>query len=136
MERDTTRGYDFSDLADIPGTPIFTIASSRRAYHLHRFCMSLMQADNRAVFQRDEAAYLAGFAISPEQRDAVLGRDYKRMIELGGNIFFLLKIASTDGRTTAQTVSTMTEFGADDYVAMMVAGGRSPEGIRSIKGKN
>jgi protocatechuate 4,5-dioxygenase alpha chain len=128
-------GYDRADLDDIPGTTIFTVASSRRAYHLHRFCMSLMKADNRPAFKADEAGYLARFGMTDEQKSAVQARDYNRLIALGGNFYFLIKIASCDGISAAQAVSTMTDLSTEDYTAMMLAGGRSPEGVRSISGR-
>ena len=126
--------YDLADLNDIPGTTVFTADSARRAYHLHRFCMSLMKEENRQRFRADEAAWLDSFPLTPEQREAVLARDYNRMIALGGNIYFLVKIANTDGISVAQAVSTMTDLSVEDYTAMMIAGGRSPQGNRSIKG--
>jgi hypothetical protein len=43
---------------DIPGTTIFDAEQSRLGYHLNQFCMSLMQAANRARFKADERAYL------------------------------------------------------------------------------
>jgi protocatechuate 4,5-dioxygenase alpha chain len=58
------------------------------------------------------------------------------MLELGGNIYFLSKVFSTDGQSFLQAVSTMSGMSLDDYSAMMIAGGRSPEGQRSIKDKN
>jgi protocatechuate 4,5-dioxygenase alpha chain len=64
----------------------------------------------------------------------VLARDYNRMLELGGNIYFLAKIFSTDGKSFVQAVSTMTGMSVEEYQKMMLAGGRSPEGVRSIKG--
>ena len=127
-------GYDLADLADIPGTTIFTAQSARRAYHLHRFCMSLMKEENRTKFKADEGAYLESFPMTPDQRDAVSARDFNRLIAMGGNIYFLVKIANTDGISVAQAVSTMTDLSAEDYTAMMIAGGRSPAGNRSIKG--
>ena len=56
------------------------------------------------------------------------------MLELGGNIYFLSKIFSTDGLSFAEAVSTMTDMSFPEYRAMMLAGGRSPEGNRSISG--
>jgi len=126
-------GYSQEDLADIPGTTIFTIASAARAYELHRFCMSLMKPDNRSAFKADEGAYLAGFAMSADQREAVLARDLNRLIALGGNIYFLVKIANTDGWSTLRAVSTMTGLSVEQYDAMMRAGGRSPDGNRSVR---
>lgn len=127
-------GYDPADLADIPGTTIFTTASSRRAYQLHRFCMSLMTAENRAAFKADEAAYLDRFAMTTAQRAGVVARDFNALIAEGGNIYFLVKISNTDGWSVQKAVGTMSGMTADDYGAMMLAGGRSPVGNRSIRG--
>jgi protocatechuate 4,5-dioxygenase alpha chain len=116
---------------DIPGTVVFDATQSRLGYHLNMFCMSLMKADNRAAFKADERAYLARFPMSDAQRDAVLARDYNRMIELGGNIYFLAKIGATDGCSFQNLASKMTGMTEEDYKAMMVAGGRPAQGNRS-----
>ena len=130
-----TRLYSLEELNDIPGTTIFNATRSRQAYHLHKFCMSLMQADNRVAFKADERAYLDKFRMSDEQKQAVLDRDFTKLIDLGGNIYFLVKLSNTDGWTTQKAVSSMTNMTPDEYAAMMRAGGRSPDGQRSIRGK-
>ncbi len=116
---------------DIPGTTVFDATQSRLGYHLNMFCMSLMKPDNRAAFKADERGYLERFAMSVEQREAVLARDYNRMIALGGNIYFLAKIGATDGFSFQNLASKMTGMPEDAYKAMMVAGGRPPKGNRS-----
>ncbi len=63
----------------------------------------------------------------------MLARDYNRLLDLGGNIYFMAKLFSTDGKSFLQAVSTMSGMSLEDYSAMMIAGGRSPEGVRSIK---
>ena len=123
-----------AELEDIPGTRVFTAARARKGYHLNQFAMSLMKADNRERWKADEVAYLADWPISDEQKAAVLARDYNRLLDLGGNIYFLAKVFSTDGLSFLQAVSTMSGMSVDDYAAMMNAGGRSPEGQRSIAG--
>ncbi|NIJ37398.1 protocatechuate 4,5-dioxygenase alpha chain [Sphingopyxis panaciterrae] len=120
-----------ASLEDIPGTRIFTAARARQGYHLNQFAMSLMTAENRARFKADERAYLDEWPLSADQRQAVLERDYNRCLDLGGNIYFLAKLFSTDGQSFVQAVSTMTGMELADYQAMMLAGGRSPEGQRS-----
>lgn len=67
------------------------------------------------------------------QKQAVLARDYNEMLSLGGNIYYLSKLFSTDGLSFVQAVSTMTGLSVEDYEAMMRSGGRSPDGVRSIK---
>ncbi|HVC24127.1 MAG TPA: protocatechuate 4,5-dioxygenase subunit alpha [Acidimicrobiales bacterium] len=124
---------DMSELEDIPGTTVFTAQRSRMGYHLNQFCMSLMKAENRARFKADERAYLDEWPMSEAQKQAVLARDYNAAIAQGGNIYFLAKIFSTDGKSFQEAAGTMTGMTAAEYAAMMVAGGRSPEGMRSIR---
>jgi protocatechuate 4,5-dioxygenase, alpha chain len=116
--------------ADIPGTTIFDADMSRRGYHLNQFCMSLMKAENREAFKADERAYLAKWPMTEAQRDGVLARDYNGLIALGGNIYFLAKIFATDGKSFQWAAARMTGVNEEDYLAMMVAGGRSPKGNR------
>ena len=130
-----TRLYSLEELNDIPGTTVFNAIRSRQAYHLHKFCMSLMQEENRKAFKADERGYLDKFRMSDEQKQAVLERDFTKLIDLGGNIYFLVKLSNTEGWSTQKAVSSMTNMTPDEYAAMMRAGGRSPEGQRSIRGK-
>jgi len=126
--------FNLDDLEDIPGTTVFTTARSRQAYGLHKFCMSLMLDCNRVAFKADEAGYLARFKMTDAQRQGVLDRDFNALIAEGGNIYFLVKISNTDGWSVQKAVGSMSGLTGDDYAAMMNAGGRSPQGVRSIKG--
>jgi protocatechuate 4,5-dioxygenase, alpha chain len=118
---------------DIPGTRVFTAARARQGYHLNQFAMSLMTAQNRERWKADEAAYLADWPLTEAQKAAVLARDYNALLDLGGNIYFLAKVFATDGLSFVQAVSTMTGMSVEDYQAMMNGGGRSPDGVRSIR---
>ena len=118
---------------DIPGTTVFDAVKSRIGYHLNMFCMSLMKAKNRTAFKADEAAYLDAFPLTTEQRLAVLERDYNRMIELGGNVFFLVRIGATDGKAVLSVVAGMTGASQENYMKMMVDGGRPIEGNRTLQ---
>jgi protocatechuate 4,5-dioxygenase, alpha chain len=111
---------------NIPGTVIFDADQARLGYHLNQFCMSLMRADNRARFKENERAYLDEWPMSEGQKEAVLARDYNRMIALGGNIYFLAKIFSTDGKSFQHAAALMTGMTQEDYAQMMLKGGRSP----------
>ncbi len=115
---------------DVPGTTIFDAEMSRKGFHLNQFCMSLMKAENREKFKADEKAYLDQWPMTEEQKQGVLDRDYNKMISLGGNIYFLAKIFSSDGISFQDAASTMTGMTVDEYKNMMVSGGRSIEGNR------
>lgn len=117
---------------DIPGTIIFDADQSRKGYHLNQFCMSLMKAENRERFKADERAYLDEWPMTEEQKQAVIDRDLNRMMELGGNIYFLAKIGATDGQSFQQMAGSMTGMSEQEYRDMMLNGGRSPEGNRYL----
>ncbi|HWA22226.1 MAG TPA: protocatechuate 4,5-dioxygenase subunit alpha [Caulobacterales bacterium] len=119
------------DYDDIPGTTVFDAERSRQGYHLNMFCMSLMKADNRAEFKKDEDAYLKKWPMTDDQRAAVRARDWNKMISLGGNIYFLAKLFFTDEKSFQYTAAQMTGMSQEDYAAMMLAGGRSPDGWRT-----
>ncbi|MFI4935863.1 MAG: protocatechuate 4,5-dioxygenase subunit alpha [Caulobacterales bacterium] len=116
---------------DIPGTVLFDGEQSRLGYHLNMFCMSLMKAENRAAFKADQGAYLDRYPMTLAQKRAVLERDWNRMIELGGNIYFTAKIAATDGLSFRQIAAAMSGVSEAAYAEMMLKGGRSIEGNRS-----
>jgi protocatechuate 4,5-dioxygenase alpha chain len=124
------------DYDDIPGTFVFDAERSRQGYGINMFCMSLMKEDNRKAFKADEAGYLKKFKLTPEQTDAILKRDYNRMLELGGNIYFTAKLGATDGHSFRHLAATMTGATQEDYAEMMLKGGRSVEGNRSKSGKD
>jgi protocatechuate 4,5-dioxygenase, alpha chain len=119
------------DYDDIPGTFVFDAERSREGYHLNMFCMSLMKEENRKAFKANEAEYLKKFPMTKEQRDAILRRDWNRMLELGGNIYFTAKLGATDGLSFQQVAAIMTGSTQQDYAAMMLAGGRPVQGNRS-----
>ena len=117
---------------DVPGTTIFDAEQARKGYWLNQFCMSLMKAENRERFKANPRATLDEWPMTEAQKLAVLARDLNRCIALGGNIYFLAKIGSTDGKSFQQMAGSMTGMTEDEYRAMMIGGGRSVEGNRFI----
>ncbi|MBV9882605.1 MAG: protocatechuate 4,5-dioxygenase subunit alpha [Sphingomonadaceae bacterium] len=122
-----------AEFDDIPGTRVYTARRARQGYHLNQFAMSLMKAENRARFKADEKAYLDEWPLTDAQKAAVLARDYNAMLDEGGNIYFLAKLFSTDGKSFQFAAGSMTGMSQEEYAQMMLGGGRSPEGQRSIK---
>ena len=119
------RPYD-----DIPGTTVFDSKMARQGYHLNQFFYSLIKAENRERFLADESAYLDEWPITAEQKQAVLDRDYNRVISLGGNVYFFAKLFFTDEQSFEIAASKMTGMPPEEYRKMMLSGGRSVEGNR------
>ena len=123
-----------AEFDDIPGTRVFTAKRARQGYNLNQFAMSLMKAENRERFLADEKAYLDEWPLTDAAKAAVLARDYNAMIDEGGNIYFLSKLFSTDKKSFQFAAGSMTGMTQEEYAEMMLKGGRSPQGQRSIKG--
>ena len=124
---------DFEQYKDIPGTTIFTIELARKGFWLNQFCMSLRKAENRERFLADNRKYLDEWDMSEEQKQAVIDRDFQKMLDLGGNVYFLSKIFASEGLSYVQAVSTMTDMNVQEYQQMMLDGCRNIEGWRSKK---
>ena len=121
---------------DIPGTTIFDSTRAREGYQLNQFFYSLMKAENRERFLADESGYLDEWDITEEQKQAVLDRDYNRVISLGGNVYFFAKLFFTDEISFEIGASMMTGVSLEEYRKMMLSGGRSVEGNRYIGEKD
>jgi protocatechuate 4,5-dioxygenase alpha chain len=128
---------DEKDYDDIPGTYVFDADRSRRGYHLNMFCMSLMKAENRKAFKADEPKYLDERfpLLTSGQREAILKRQYNKLLELGGNIYFTAKLGASDGHPFQHLAALMTGSTQQDYADLMLRGGRSVEGNRSRTGQ-
>jgi protocatechuate 4,5-dioxygenase alpha chain len=122
------------DYDDIPGTYVFDGRRSRRGYALNKFLMSLNEAGNREAFRADESTYLDRFALDDAQREAVLGRDWLRLLEVGGNVYYTYKLAAFDGMTFQDLAGKQTGMTRDDFAQMMRDGGRPIEGNRRTSG--
>ena len=121
---------------DIPGTTVFDSAKAREGYHLNQFFFSLMKAGSRERFLADEKAYLDEWPMAEDQKQAVLARDYNRVIDLGGNVYFFSKLFFTDQASFEIGAASMTGMSPQEYRNMMLSGGRSSEGNRYVEEQN
>ena len=80
----------------IPDTPLFDRKRSLRGYRINKMAMGLIDPANREAFRLNEEAYLDGFGLTPEEKTAVMSRNWREMVRLGGNLFFILKISAVD----------------------------------------
>lgn len=104
---------------EIPGTAVFTGERSQRGYKLNRLAMSLTDPANRARFLADEPAYMREMGLDDEEIDIVRRRDWEAMIEHGGSVYLMLKIAATVGQTLLQMGAQMRHITLPELMASM-----------------
>jgi protocatechuate 4,5-dioxygenase alpha chain len=106
---------------DIFGTPIFGPAAAQKGYALNKMCFSFNDAANRAEFVKDEAAYCARYKLSAEQTDALLKRDLLKLLELGGNAYYLAKFAGILKLNMQDIGALQTGVTVDAFKAKLLA---------------
>jgi protocatechuate 4,5-dioxygenase alpha chain len=107
----------------IPGTPVFDGEAAAKGYALNRMCFSFNSAANRAEFLRDEDGYCGRFGLTPEQRLAVKHRNVLEMIEAGGNVYYLAKLAGIFGLNVQDLGAQQTGMSVEAFKAKLQAAG-------------
>jgi protocatechuate 4,5-dioxygenase alpha chain len=109
---------------DIPGTIIFDGEQAQKGLALNRMCFSFNSAKNRAAFLNDEDAYCDKYGLNEEQRAAVKSRNVLRMIEAGGNVYYLAKLAGIFGLNVQDIGAQQTNTTVDEFKRKLAAAGR------------
>jgi len=106
---------------EIFGTPIFGPAAAQKGYGLNKMCFSFNEAANRAEFVHDEAAYCARFGLSDEQIQAILKRDLLKLLDCGGNAYYLAKFAGILGLNMQDIGALQTGVTVEQFKAKLLA---------------
>ena len=108
----------------IEGTTLFDGDQAQKGYALNRMCFSFNSAENREAFRNDEDAYCAKYGLSKEQREAVKSRNVLRLIEAGGNVYYLAKLAGIFGLDMQDIGAQQTGMSVEQFRQKLVAAGR------------
>jgi protocatechuate 4,5-dioxygenase, alpha chain len=109
---------------EIPGTLMFDGVQAQKGLALNKMCFSFNDAGNRAAFLRDEEAYCKKYGLTPEQRAAVRRRNVLEMIEAGGNVYYLAKLAGIFGLNVQDIGAQQTGMTVEAFKAKLQAAGR------------
>lgn len=110
--------------SNTPGTPIFDGAMARKAYALNKMCFSFNSAENREAFRADEEAYCRKYGLSRPIRDAIRRRDVLALVEAGGNIYYLAKLAGIWGMGVQDIGAQQTGTSVAAFKEKLLTAGR------------
>ena len=108
---------------DIPGTIIFDGAEAQKGLALNRMCYSFNSAENRAAFLKDEDAYCRKYGLTDEQRAAVKSRNVLKMIEAGGNVYYLAKFTGIFGLGVQDIGAQQTGMTVEAFKSKLLSAG-------------
>lgn len=109
----------------IPGTPVFDGAAARRGYALNAMCFSFNDAAARAAFRADREAYCARFGLNAAQRDAVRRLDVAALLRVGGNIYYLAKLAGIFGLSVQDLGAQQTGMSVEAFKQKLLDAGKA-----------
>ncbi|MBI2995031.1 MAG: protocatechuate 3,4-dioxygenase [Gammaproteobacteria bacterium] len=108
----------------LPGTYVFDGRLAAMGYPLNKMCMTFNDEPNRQEFLRDEDAYCRKFGLSAEQTAAVKARDWLQMLRVGGNVYYLAKLATFSGKNMQDIGAQMQNIPVEEFKAKLVAAGK------------
>lgn len=100
--------------------PLFDGGLATRGYALNAMCFSFNDKANRDAFLADEEGYCARFHLTPEQRKAVADRNVLAMLDAGGNVYYLAKLAGIFGLGVQDLGALQTGMSVDEFKAMLL----------------
>jgi protocatechuate 4,5-dioxygenase alpha chain len=104
---------------------IFDGELAKRGFALNAMCYSFNLKGNRDTFVADEEAYMARFNLTEEQKEAVRTRDLLGMLEAGGNVYYLAKLAGIFGLNVQDLGALQTGQTLEDFKAGLLAHGET-----------
>jgi protocatechuate 4,5-dioxygenase alpha chain len=106
-------------LDEIPGTVLFDGAQAMKGYALNKMCFAFNKAENREAFRRDEEAFMTKYGLNDRQKAAVRARNVLALIEAGGNIYYLAKLAGLLGLSVQDVGAQQTGMSVEAFKDML-----------------
>lgn len=120
-------GWDKHDYDDIPGTYVFNGEKSNQGYRINKMAFGFNDANNREEFARDMDAYCRKHGLNDEERQAVLDGDFLKLLQLGGNIYYLAKIAIFHGLSVQDAGAQMSAITTEEFKQRLLDNSRGFE---------
>ena len=108
----------------IEGTTLFDGDQAQKGFALNRMCFSFNSAENRAAFLANEDAYCAKYSLTKEQRAAVKSRNVLQLIEAGGNVYYLAKLAGIFGLNVQDIGAQQTGMSVEAFKTRLLDSGK------------
>jgi gallate dioxygenase len=132
LERHRARMAEESrGLDQLEGTYPFTIARSVKSYRISKFLHNLIDPAFRARFRADEAALMQDHQLTGEERDLILGRDWRGLLHYGVIFFLLEKLAAVVGQSNLHVYAAMRGQSLSDFQRTRNA----PGAVYSVAGR-
>jgi|HubBroStandDraft_1064217.scaffolds.fasta_scaffold331720_2 protocatechuate 4,5-dioxygenase alpha chain len=83
---------------DWPGTLVYSSELALQGHKLNRFALSLRSPACRQAFLAGEERYMENCGLSQQEQAMVVDRDWTGLLQAGGHLQAILKVAATVGQ--------------------------------------
>ena len=108
----------------IEGTTIFDGEQAVKGYQINKMCFSFNDPENRKAFLANQAAYMDKYGLTAEQRAALASGSVLKMIEAGGNAYYLAKLAGILGLNMQDIGAQQTGMTVEAFKQKLLDAGR------------
>jgi protocatechuate 4,5-dioxygenase alpha chain len=91
---------------------------------MNKLLYSFNHAENRKAFDEDPEGYADRFGVTPEQKAALVKRDFLQMLRLGANIYFAAKLAVPAGVSVQDAGAQFQGITTEEFKAKLAAKGK------------
>jgi protocatechuate 4,5-dioxygenase alpha chain len=116
-----------------PGSVIYDGRLAAQGMRITRFGQGFKVAANRAAYRADPDGYLARADLTDEERARIKARDYRWLVQQGGHIQALQRIAVVDGFYLFHIAAAELGISAEELIA---ACPRRVSGLGGLEGSN
>ncbi len=114
---------EFDHHTPIEGTTLFDGAQAMKGYQLNKMCFSFNKAEARDEYLADKEAYFDKFKLNEVQKEAVRSLNILKMIEAGGNIYYLAKLAGIYKMSVQDVGAQQTGMTTEEFKAKLLKAG-------------
>ena len=100
-----------------PGSIIYDGELAARGLRLNRFGHGLKHAANRVAFRDDPAGYVERADLNEEEAARLLARDWRWLLENGGHLQALARVAAVDGQYLFHIAAHSLGVGVEELLA-------------------
>ena len=108
----------------VEGTYHFDGAQATRGFNFNKMCFSFNDAVNRDAFKADAEAYMEKYQLPEEFREALRKQDLNKLLELGGSIYYMAKLAGIFGWNMQVIGGMQTGRTTEEFQAYLESQGR------------
>lgn len=105
-----------------PSIIVYDGPRALRGHRLNKFALSIRDEENRRQFVADEEIFMKAAGLTEKERDMIRRRDWLEIVNYGGNMYAMIKVARALGISQARVGAQMRGEDFEEFMASRPVG--------------